>query len=140
MPAPEPASLAQIKAHYGPGVSAVLRASGFPHGASSFFVQTQSVDQESWVTHAVYGSREDAERLMHGLERAQVVTYDAESGAFTPVDEQPVSMARVVTLDVLLREGPTSIGYAMLDLARSDHEWLVSTEVGSEQKIALAMV
>ena len=47
------------------------------------------------------------------------------------------SLYRVITLMDLFREGPEAVASAVYDFATSDHSWLISTELGSENKKTL---
>ena len=137
---PRIASLRQIAEHYGPNVSAILRNDDFPTEPSSYFVQSQTVTSRGatpWVKHAVYTVREGAERYARMIERATAVRPNPEGGPPIPTPSQPVAVARVVTLEDLIRAGSRVVGQAIFDLATSDHEWIISTEMGDEQTVAL---
>jgi hypothetical protein len=136
------ASQSQAEEHYGPDVSGVIRVSGFPQRASSYIVQMQfagGADASGWQTLAVYHTREGAELFAARREQRGMTMSDLNlrTGEMTPPAEQPVSEYRVVTLDQLAREGPKALAQAMLSLMTSDHEWIISTEIGSEAKVAL---
>lgn len=138
----EPAQRFLLEAHYGDGVSAILRSGDFPDEARSYFVQRQdahAAQVSRWFTQAVYTSAEAAEAAAArwGGGSITFATYDLEAGTSTPDLSQPVSMHRVVTLLELFAEGPKAVASVVYDLATSDHEWLISSELGSEGKIAL---
>ena len=130
-----------LEAHYGPGVSGVLRAEGFPSEPQSWFVQRQDVTSgglSRWFTEAVYESQEAAEEAAKrwGNEAGERFQINQEQGETTAV-EQPVSVYRVVSLTDLFAEGDEILAATLFDLCTSDHEWHVSTELGSEGKVAL---
>jgi len=135
------ADAAALLSFYG-NVSGTLRSDDFPTEPQAFFVQAQHVTVEGsspWSTEAVYSSRAEAERAVSRWDRTRGTwgTRSLETGEFQPRDDQPVSIRRIATLEELFREGPQAFGQAFFSLITSDHEWIVSTEIGSEQKIQL---
>ena len=140
----EPTALNVIAAYYGEGASAVFRNRDWPTGAASWFLQRREATSESssrWFTTSVYGTEDAAlaTAVRWGGEFPTLVRADLESGEVVPAPEQPVSIYRVVTLLDLFEEGAEGIATAIYDVATSDHEWMISTELGSEAKIQLSM-
>jgi hypothetical protein len=136
------ATQSEAEEFYGPDVSGVIRVDHFPNRASSYLVQSQLVGGSTvsgWSTLAVYRTREGAE--LYAAHREQLgstmTVVNTRTGEMTPDAEQPVIEYRVVTLDQLAREGPQELAAALYGLMTSDHEWVLSTEIGSEAKIAL---
>ena len=137
------ASTEMLVAHYGREVSATLRADNFPEEPQSFFVQRQSATlagASPWETLAVYPTRKAADDAIARWEgnKPTQSTVTLATGEMKVDRQQPVALRRVVTLDELLREGPEALWQAFLCLATSDHEWVVSTEIGSAAKMALS--
>jgi hypothetical protein len=137
-----PAPMHILEEHYGDAVSGILRSGDFPDARKSWLVQRQMADASAvsrWFTLAVYSQAEAATSAVRRWEEATPTrgTYDLESGETTPNAQQPITAYRVVSLLVLFGEGSEAIASAIYDLATSDHEWLISSELGSEAKIAL---
>jgi hypothetical protein len=133
--------LEYIEGHYGSGVSAILRAGDYPTEPSSWFVQHQELTSEKlsrWITDAVFDSPDAAQQATERWSSGErkVVIHDSVTGKQKPT-EQPISTWRALSLFDLMAEGRESLYSAFLDLVTSDHEWLISTEVGSEQKIGI---
>jgi hypothetical protein len=138
----EPLPRHLLSAHYGE-VTGILRSGDFPIEPSSYLLQVQHAKADGasrWFTQAVYPTKEAAGEVeaRWSAQGATHGTQDSESGEMTPDEEQPLTIYRVVTLGDLIREGPSAVWFALFDLATSDHEWLLSSELGSEQKVALA--
>jgi hypothetical protein len=139
-----PANQRQLQGHYGPGVSALLRSGDYPTKPSSYFVQVQMTTVESvsrWITPAVYRSRGAAERAVGKwrCSRLEETLVNTKSGLRVDGAElrHPAPAFRVVTLFDLFSEGAGAIANMMLDLATSDHEWILTSELGSAAKMAL---
>lgn len=132
-----------LKQHYGAHVSGILRGDSWPPQPTSWLVQHQMTTGEyvtRWQTVAVYKRRDAAEAFAHRMEgsRAALSALDPSTGEVTPSAVQPVSVWRAVSLwDVFEKGSIEALGLVLIDLMQSDHEWLLSTEIGSPQKIEL---
>lgn len=78
-----------------------------------------------------------AKNLRRNDERRARGQEHLETGEFEPDADQPVSVLRTVSLLEPFGEGREAVSDMIFDLALSDHEWFISSEIGSEAKIAI---
>jgi hypothetical protein len=136
-------SLSEIRAYYGAGASGIFRPEAdYPSEARTYFAQYQDLQADGkitrWYTSAAFDNLDSAVRFAERMDGARA-THGTRypDGGFVASDEQPITTWRAATLaDVMNEGGPEHVGLVMLDLMLSDHEWIVSSDLGSAWKVA----